>query len=135
MIDLHVSDARQAMVASGVACPGTGNTSNKLVYFLAESDALGEPNSQDEFQGFVKIGFTTRPLELRVKAIQACCSRPLVAIVVLRGVTKKVESRIHDAFRDHCVHGEWFHLTGPLRNLLNALRDIHGPSQWTDRED
>lgn len=62
---------------------------------------------QDGGDRLVKIGTTTRPVEVRLKELQAGQPHPLVILAHAPGGHYE-EGRLHDRFGPHCVTGEWF---------------------------
>lgn len=62
---------------------------------------------QDGGERLVKIGTTTRPVEVRLKELQAGQPHPLVILAHAPGGHYE-EGRLHDRFGPHCVTGEWF---------------------------
>jgi hypothetical protein len=82
--------------------------------------------------GFVKIGFTDRPIEKRLKSMQTGSWEPLAVALVLMG-GRKQEREYHRRFKKWHVHGEWFRMGDEIkdflsprrRELLKELRDMH----------
>lgn len=62
---------------------------------------------QDGGDRLVKIGTTCRPVEVRLRELQACQPHPLVILAHAPG-GRYEEGRLHDRFGLHCVTGEWF---------------------------
>lgn len=62
---------------------------------------------QDGGERLVKIGTTCRPVEVRLKELQAGQPHPLVILAHAPGGHYE-EGRLHDRFGPHCVTGEWF---------------------------
>lgn len=62
---------------------------------------------QDGGDRLVKIGTTTRPVEVRLRELQAGQPHPLVILAHAPGGHYE-EGRLHDRFGPHCVTGEWF---------------------------
>ena len=62
---------------------------------------------QDGGERLVKIGTTTRPVEVRLRELQAGQPHPLVILAHAPG-GRYEEGRLHDRFGPHCVTGEWF---------------------------
>lgn len=64
-----------------------------------------------ECAGYLKIGLTSRPIEMRLHAIDASCPLPTRKVrlqsIPLASLAY-AESYLHNVFRDKCVKGEWF---------------------------
>jgi hypothetical protein len=62
---------------------------------------------QDGGERLVKIGTTTRPVEVRLKELQTGRPHPLVILAHAPGGHYE-KGRLHDRFGPQCVTGEWF---------------------------
>lgn len=82
-----------------------------LIYFV-------QPQGVD----VVKIGFTSRPIERRLKTFQVFCWTALVLLHVTPG-TEADEDRLHDRFQHLHIRGEWF------RAEVDLLAHIHAAKQ------
>lgn len=85
-----------------------------MVYFI-----------QAEIGGPVKIGYTSCPVEARLKSLQCGSPFKLRVLGVLGMANQKEERRLHREFEHYRVHGEWFNLDGvdfSFRNLHKILR-------------
>lgn len=76
-----------------------------FVYFL-----------QAEGTGLIKIGFSKNPGR-RFRNARAFASEPL-RLLGLHPGGRRLERKLHRAFRAECSHGEWFH---PVPDLLAAV--------------
>lgn len=74
--------------------PGLGGSGK--VYFV--TDGVG-----------IKIGYTTVTVARRVDGLKTGNPNPITALVTVHGVTEQVEERLHAAFDEHRMEGEWFH--------------------------
>lgn len=71
----------------------------------------------------VKIGFTTGPVEKRLKALQTGSPVELQIITSHPG-TMEDERSLHQRFADYCVGGEWFEIPETVfAHLKQALVD------------
>lgn len=75
---------------------------------------------QDGGERLVKIGTTTRPVEVRLRELQAGQPHPLVILAHAPGGHYE-EGRLHDRFGPHCVTGEWFR---PHADLLSYAATV-----------
>lgn len=68
----------------------------------------------------VKIGFTTRSLSKRLRALQTGSPTKLGVLAWHKG-TMEDEQRLHERFADERLHGEWFDMSGRLlEHLMNG---------------
>ena len=68
----------------------------------------------------VKIGFTHgRPID-RLAQLQTGSPTPL-ALMAVEGGDRDKERRLHEEFRNHRVHGEWFALSDELVSRMMLL--------------
>jgi hypothetical protein len=70
----------------------------------------------------VKIGFTTKPVSARVKALQTGCPYEL-RLICSAPATRLEEQAVHNAFAPYRVKGEWF---GSAPHLTRFIRAISG---------
>lgn len=82
----------------------------ELVYFVA---AKGGP---------VKIGSTTN-IASRLVRLQTAVPKPLELLALIPGGALE-EAALHERFKEHRLHGEWFRRTPELNALIRANR--HG---------
>lgn len=71
-------------------------------------------------EGPVKIGYTSRRGEYRLREAQTYQDRDLILLVETMG-TKKDEDALHRMFRTSHIRGEWFHYTDDLSDLVMYL--------------
>jgi hypothetical protein len=81
---------------------------NKVIYFI-----------RGETTGNIKIGYTGRSAESRLRGFQVGCSERLSVLAVMPG-DKATERKLHRQFRSLCVHGEWHR---PEERLLRFIAD------------
>lgn len=72
------------------------------------------------FDDYVKIGFTTMPVEKRVERLQTGSPKPLRVLATQLGCTVR-ERGLHTRFADLRLHGEWFRNEGPLADYIDGL--------------
>lgn len=70
-----------------------------MIYFLI---------GVEDGQNLVKIGYTSKPLQERIQALQ-CGSPCTLSVVMLLEGGKADEIALHGRFRKYRHHGEWFH--------------------------
>lgn len=70
--------------------------------------------------GPIKIGFTRKCLEMKLRRLRWACPYPLVILATMDG-TAPEEKRLHARFGAHRIHGEWFH---PSPVLLAFIAQI-----------
>lgn len=71
---------------------------------------------QPEGEDALKIGFTVEPGN-RLAQLQNGNHRRLRLVAVFPG-GHSVEQRLHKAFSAQRIHGEWFHIAGPLKGMM-----------------
>ena len=72
---------------------------------------------------FVKIGFTTKPIEKRLAQIRTYCPAP-IEIVVAGDGSREMERAHHRRLRQWHSHGEWFKLTRDV--MYQILAEDYG---------
>lgn len=93
------------------------------VYVLAEE---GHPTCADDGPRAlvpVKIGYTSKTPESRVRQYQAGNHRRLVCIRAIPG-TMVDEHALHELFAPWRIHGEWFSLTTYLLEVIRTSRAV-----------
>ena len=73
-----------------------------MIYYIACSSTMR-----------VKIGYTGKDVDARLRALQTGSAAPLRLIAVHVG-DKAEEARLHEKFAAHRVHGEWFEICEEL---------------------
>jgi hypothetical protein len=73
---------------------------------------------QAEPDGLVKIGWTTRPPERRIKEIQLYSPVNLVLRATIPRVFKALELELHHQFADNLSHGGWFEPHPDMPNVM-----------------
>jgi hypothetical protein len=76
------------------------------------------------FGDYVKIGFTSGPLQNRLATIQTGCPEPLVVYASIPGAMR-LERELHRRFAASRLEGEWFRKTP---ELLGYIEQIKKPS-------
>jgi T5orf172 domain len=88
-----------------------------LIYFISTAD-----------KGSVKVGYTSKPVEERLRSLQTAHSRPLKLIGTIPG--SLIEERsIHQELAAYHEQGEWFRLTPRLTGIISLL--IQYPPTYT----
>jgi len=77
---------------------------------------------------YIKIGYTTN-VKARMEAIQAMTPYRLKLLKIVPGEVKK-ERELHRQFEEYKIHGEWFKLTGRLKDFIGK-----SAVQYTNEED
>ena len=83
-----------------------------MVYFIKEKDS----------SEFIKIGFTDRTVDDRVKELQTGNPRELELEALIEEGDLQTENRIHNRFSDLRKIGEWFHFREPLVAFVNDVK-------------
>jgi Meiotically up-regulated gene 113 len=73
--------------------------------------------AQNEETCHIKIGFTAKEPELRLRGLQTGSPSLIVLLLVIDG-NEKLESQLHEQFAPYRVRGEWFK---PGRTLLQFM--------------
>jgi hypothetical protein len=85
----------------------------------------------------VKIGFTTRLVEARVrKDFQAAAPKPYdISYRRLISRARQVERRAHQLLNDHRVRGEWFEVSAEVARTAvdQAVAEVEGVTTWERR--
>jgi Meiotically Up-regulated Gene 113 (MUG113) protein len=89
-----------------------------VVYFVQPTDG-----------GTLKIGWSCG-LRKRLSDLQNGVGSPL-RVRALLAASRVTESALHDVFREHRSHGEWFHVCHEINRLLEALTP--DPLIWPPR--
>jgi hypothetical protein len=84
-----------------------------LIYFI---------HSLDDPCGLVKIGYTDRPVENRIAALQVGSPVRLSLLLAIEG-TLRTEQLIHHRLRASRVFGEWFAPTPAVVKFIRALAE------------
>jgi hypothetical protein len=71
------------------------------------------------FADYVKIGFTSGPLEYRLSAIQTGAPEQLVVYARLQG-TMADEAKLHRRFKHLRTYGEWFKFDGDVAEWIEG---------------
>lgn len=79
-----------------------------VIYFIADE------------AGLVKIGYTTRSADDRLRELQTGNGNKLRLLTYIRG-GRDIELMIHAACQRERVEGEWFHRRGIVRSLISFL--------------
>lgn len=77
--------------------------------------------------GPIKIGWTDRPISIRLAGIQHGNCRELGVIARIEGSSKKDDAVWHQRFADLRIRGEWF---SPGLTLLSAIKEAAGISHF-----
>lgn len=73
--------------------------------------------------GPIKIGWTDRPISIRLSGIQHGNCRELGIIARIEGSSKQDEAAWHERFASLRIRGEWFR---PNLTLLTAIKEAAG---------
>ena len=68
----------------------------------------------------IKVGFTSGPVQRRLKAIQRMSAAPVSLLTTIPG-SRRVEASLHDRFVTMRSHGEWFRAEEPILSFIKAL--------------
>lgn len=77
------------------------------------------------FAGYVKIGFTKKPLPRRVAEIQTGSPERLTIYRFVRG-SRDLETEFQNRFAMHHSHGEWYRRDGELAAFLASVDSVDG---------
>lgn len=85
-----------------------------MIYFL-----------QGEHTRLIKIGFTARFIHSRMGALQIGSPDKLIFLGARPG-DEKTEYKLHNMFREHHSHGEWFNESSELTSYIKkyCIRDL-----------
>lgn len=83
----------------------------------------------DPPEGPVKIGFTTRKVDIRVSEGQTFSHTKLHILAETLG-TLADEAQLHKRFKHLRVHGEWFTYGEPIQDLVQFLQDGGSLQSW-----
>jgi hypothetical protein len=72
-----------------------------------------------EFRGWIKIGFSFHPAK-RIMNLQVGIPQTAKLLHVMPG-TRKTERNLHNRFRHHREHGEWFRRDGSVNRWVVSL--------------
>jgi hypothetical protein len=109
-----------------------GGPRKGYVYFIAPEALFHRaPDSEGRI---AKIGFTTASPFERLKALQTGSPLILKVWAYVRG-TEQLEAALHLAFDGYRSHGEWFHVEGPLADLLYAFAQEPNTGRLIDEEE
>ena len=75
------------------------------------------------FGDYVKIGFTSTPVQKRLAALQAECPEPLVVYASIPG-TMRLERELHRRFAASRLQSEWFRKTPELLDYIESIKEI-----------
>ena len=75
---------------------------------------------RDVLADAVKVGYTRKPVGLRLKQLQTGNPGELVLLGVIPG-SRTVESEIHDHLRPHRIRGEWFKLSDVVSLQIESI--------------
>jgi len=78
-----------------------------MVYFLVSLD-------------LIKVGFTSGPVQRRLKTIQRMSAAPVSLLHTFPG-SRHVEATLHERFASLRSHGEWFRAEDPLMSFVAGL--------------
>jgi predicted DNA-binding transcriptional regulator AlpA len=81
--------------------------SENLIYFVG-------------FGSYVKIGYTTNPIEFRLAGIQTGTPEKLTVFATVKG-TPGEEKALHRRFAIYRTNGEWFRNEGELADYIRSL--------------
>jgi len=86
-----------------------------------------------ENQNVFKIGMTTNAPETRLKQIQTSTPDRLSIFGVLEANSpRRLESELHERYKEHRIMGEWFRLDpGKLRNFIDS-HPHNIPNDWIE---
>jgi predicted DNA-binding transcriptional regulator AlpA len=87
---------------------------------LAKLPHVGEVVYFIGFGDYIKIGFTSKPLEFRLSAIQVGAPEPLQVFATVPGRMAD-ERRFHKQFAHVRLNGEWFRRCPELTELIEKL--------------
>lgn len=71
------------------------------------------------YAGFIKIGFTSGPVENRIRTLQTACPEVLKVYGESHG-TPELERQLHKRFATHRLEGEWFRRRGIIKKWVEA---------------
>ena len=78
---------------------------------------------QCEVTGIIKIGRSDNP-ERRFRNIQSYSPTKLILRLVLAN-KGYIEHYLHDVFKEHHAHDEWFHPSKELEDFISSHRELH----------
>src|SRR5476651_2721072 len=82
--------------------------------------------AKNETTGNIKIGYSLNPAS-RVANLQTSNCAKVALIGVIYDGSIKTEKELHERFKAHRVHGEWYTSTAELEDLISNNR----PQPWT----
>lgn len=85
---------------------------------------------KNETTGAIKIG-RTKTMRKRLGDLQTASSEPLTLLGVVPG-SNELERALHTEFRDHQIHGEWFHPHESLMSRIATMISDGEPNQIED---
>jgi len=91
-----------------------------------EPEKISNPESYVYFikaGDFIKIGYSEKSPERRLKEMQTASPLKLEIIVTLKGNRNK-EKELHCKFRHLREQGEWFRAAEELKNFINTLNEL-----------
>jgi hypothetical protein len=95
-----------------------------VIYFIQE-ESCGSCRAP----GLIKIGYTDKPAEERLAALQTGSPRGLRLLAVIDGC-RRDERSYHALFLEHSVRGEWFR---PVQHLLETIERLRSLEESTDQ--
>lgn len=75
------------------------------------------------FRDYVKIGFTSRPLNERMERLQTGAPEKLEVFATLLA-DRRTERELHGTFAAYRTHGEWFRCEGRLAVYIQSLQAV-----------
>lgn len=79
----------------------------------------------------VKIGYTNRDPEERLRDLQVGCPVPL-RVLASFAADQCTEGQLHSLFEDSWSHGEWFKITARLLRLIGYVKKYGTSDGWEE---
>lgn len=75
-------------------------------------------------ENLVKIGFTERSAESRLRNLQTSCPFPLKLLYFDSTASREDERILHSLLHVHREHGEWFRIEGEVKYSLDTIAEL-----------
>jgi len=75
-----------------------------------------------ESSGKIKIGYS-RDIHRRMETLKTSCPERFNVLLIIDGGVK-VESMLHDKFKDHYSHGEWFETHADIKDYIESNKHL-----------